>query len=258
MRIIVCIKPVKGEFVYTNKGERESFVINPFDLFALEDCIRLKRETADCTITCLSMGPKAAEDLLIKTMAMGADEAILLNDAAFAGADTVATSHVLSKAITHIGGADLIVFGEKSVDGETGQVVFGVGEQLKYNCMNKINSIEKVENGSLILNRSTAVMTEVMRVNLPFVAAYHDFQLTRPDISLLALKRARRKGVKQLTQQDIAVRKEQCGLDGSRTKVFNIKNEMEKKKKMAVTGDTENKVSLILTLIHDERNRIFH
>ncbi len=96
-------------------------VINPVDLNALETALRL-RDAHGGSVTAISMGPLQAESALKECLARGADRAILLADRAFAGADTWATSHTLAGAVKRLGAYDLVVCGEKTVDGDTGQV----------------------------------------------------------------------------------------------------------------------------------------
>ncbi|MGM0401790.1 MAG: electron transfer flavoprotein subunit beta/FixA family protein [Chloroflexota bacterium] len=103
--------------------------INPFDLNALEQAVRIKEECGG-EVTAISMGPSRAESALREALARGADRAILLSDRAFAGADTWATSLTLSTAIKKLDGFDLIICGEKTVDSDTGQVGAAVAEFL--------------------------------------------------------------------------------------------------------------------------------
>lgn len=129
--IVVCIKqvpdpehfskitldPVSG----TITREGIPAIINPLDRNALEEGLRL-RERFSGRVTVLSMGPPQAREALETALAMGADEAILLCDRAFAGADTLATSLTLSLAIRKLGGFDLILCGDETLDSGTGQV----------------------------------------------------------------------------------------------------------------------------------------
>ncbi|MFW6056291.1 MAG: electron transfer flavoprotein subunit beta/FixA family protein, partial [Chloroflexota bacterium] len=96
-------------------------VVNPVDLQALETAMRV-RDQHGGEVTAISMGPPQALSSLKECLARGADRAVLLADRAFAGADTWATSYTLSAAINKLGGCDLVVCGEKTVDGDTGQV----------------------------------------------------------------------------------------------------------------------------------------
>jgi len=106
---------------HTLKREGIKSMINPFDLYALEEALRV-RESQGGTVTLLSMGPPQAEEALREALGYGADGAVLLSDRAFAGADTWATSLTLARAIDKMGGADLIFCGKQAIDGDTAQV----------------------------------------------------------------------------------------------------------------------------------------
>ena len=103
--------------------------INPFDLNALEAAVQIKDKLGG-TVTTISMGPPSAESALRDALSRGANEAVLLVDSAFAGADTLATSYALAAAIKKLGEFDLIICGEKTVDGDTGQVGPEIAEHL--------------------------------------------------------------------------------------------------------------------------------
>jgi electron transfer flavoprotein beta subunit len=115
----------------TNSIVRENIDsnMNPFDFFALEEAIRIK-ERSGANVTTVCMGVKSAEQTLKKTIAIGADSAVLLNDKLFAGSDTQATSYVLSKGIEKIGNYELVICGKQSTDGDTAQVGPSIAEKL--------------------------------------------------------------------------------------------------------------------------------
>ncbi len=128
LNIIVCIKQVPetqevrlDPVTHTLRREGIKAIINPFDLYALEEALRIK-DAQEATVTVLTMGPPQAEAALREAMGYGADAAVLLSDRAFAGADTWATALTLSKAIEKLGGADLIFTGKQAIDGDTAQV----------------------------------------------------------------------------------------------------------------------------------------
>jgi len=134
--IIVPIKYVpdieKVRFdIETGRIDRSSAEgeINPFDLNALEVAVRIKEKYGGF-VTVISMGPPPAEKALRDALARGADKAILLSDIKFAGADTLATSYAISCAIRKLGSYDLVICGEKTVDGDTGQVGAEIAEFL--------------------------------------------------------------------------------------------------------------------------------
>lgn len=133
MQIIVLVKEVPDMERVRFDSERgvidrtsAEAEINPFDRNALQAAVNLKQQLTevgeDCVITALTMGLPKAEHTLRDVYARGADRCVLLTDRAFGGADTLATSHALAAAIHALGGCDLILCGEKTVDGDTAQV----------------------------------------------------------------------------------------------------------------------------------------
>jgi electron transfer flavoprotein alpha/beta subunit len=128
MDIIVCIKQVPDTTTVrinpeTNTLIREGVecIVNPFDMYAIEEGLRL-RERCGGKVTVITMGPPQAQAALREALSLGADEAILVSNLAFAGSDTWATSLTLAKAIEKIGQYDLILCGKQAIDGDTAQV----------------------------------------------------------------------------------------------------------------------------------------
>ena len=129
MKICVCAKqvpdtnevridPVKGTLI----REGVPSILNPDDANALEAALQLKDEYKDTTISVISMGPPQATYMLRECLAMGADEAVLLSDRAFGGADTCATSTTIAAGIKMLGDVDIIFGGRQAIDGDTAQV----------------------------------------------------------------------------------------------------------------------------------------
>src|SRR3989338_5885623 len=136
MNIIVCIKQVPETTEVrinpeTNTLVREGVksIINPFDMYAIEEAVRLKEKLGG-KATVITMGPPQAEGALREAISMGIDDAILICDRAFAGSDTWATSYTLSKAIEKIGDYSLIICGKQAADGDTAQVGPGIAAHL--------------------------------------------------------------------------------------------------------------------------------
>ncbi|MBU1614205.1 electron transfer flavoprotein subunit beta/FixA family protein, partial [bacterium] len=158
MNIIVCIKQVPETHNVrinpeTNTLIREGVesIVNPFDENALEAALQL-REKHGGKITVLSMGPPQAETSLRHTIAMGVDEAVLLSDRAFAGADTLATAYTLSSGIRKMGDFDLILCGKQAIDGDTAQVGPELAEILGIAQAAYVRKIE-VKDGRLEVER---------------------------------------------------------------------------------------------------------
>ena len=179
MHIVVCIKQVPDSaqirvHPVTNTIMRQGVptIINPYDLFAIEEALRL-REKFGAEVTILTMGPPMAEDTLRKALTFGADRAVLLTDRFFAGSDTLATTFALATAIGKIGatfGAPDIVFtGKQTIDGDTAQVGPGIAKRLgliQLTYVSRILSIDP-EKGSLEVERRSEGGVQVLSTKLP-------------------------------------------------------------------------------------------
>jgi electron transfer flavoprotein beta subunit len=150
LKIIACIKQVPDTAEVridrvTNTLIREGVpsIINPFDLNAVEEGLLL-RERFGGTVTVISMGPPQVETALREALSLGADQAVLLCDRAFAGADTLATSYTLAAGIKNIGSFDLILCGKQAIDGDTAQVGPEIAEWLDIPHLTYVRSIDEV------------------------------------------------------------------------------------------------------------------
>lgn len=251
MKIAVCIKPVRTELAFPSEQSNEPFSMNPYDLYALEQCIALKKKN-NCTVYCICLGPESAESILRKTFAMGADEAIHICDKAFAGSDTVATSYILYKALAKLMPFDLIVCGNKTIDGETGQVAPGLAERLDMDCISDLLSISCENENEILAEQNSADNCNVIQLDLPAVVSFDNFTAKHPKISLTAMKKARNKSIAKLGINDINADKTLCGLSGSKTQVLNIKDKMAKKTSETVPDDPEEQAKLIISMMTGE------
>src|SRR3990167_372305 len=162
MNIIVCIKQVPETTAVkinpeTNTVIREGVksIINPFDMFAIEEGIRLKERLGAGKTTVITMGPPQAESALREAIAMGMDEAILISDRAFAGSDTWATSYTISCAIKKIGKYDLILCGRQASDGDTAQVGPGISAHLDIPQVTYVKKISEIKDALARVERMT-------------------------------------------------------------------------------------------------------
>lgn len=157
MHIVVCIKQVPDSaqiriHPVTNTIMRQGVpaIVNPYDLFALEEALRV-RDRLGGRVTVLTMGPQAAEAALRKALATGADEAVLLTDRLFAGSDTLATSFALSEAIRRLDEqmpVDIVFTGKQTIDGDTAQVGPGIAIRLGLNLLTYVARIDEVDPGA--------------------------------------------------------------------------------------------------------------
>ena len=248
MRIVVCVKPIKTVLVYHNESEGDPFVMNPYDLFALELVLALKK-LCGCEVVCLSMGASAAKCVLAKALAMGADSAILLNDAAFTGSDTISATYALSKAIETIGGVDIIVCGKESADRGTGQTAYGLSKRLGLQCIPGAAQFTIIDGNYVIAEYKAGNTTNTLRIRTPFVASCSDFQLSRPIISLKSLKAAKNKEIVIWKPQNIGAEISKCGFVGAKTKVLSSESSLNRKDSMCIEGTATEKAAVILDIL---------
>ncbi len=235
MNINVCVKAVRAEYAGSRQQNDNSLVLNPYDLFALKSALE-QRKNLDLHIRCLSMGPSTVRDALVKCYIMGADQVVLLNDPAFAGSDTVATSYILSAAISKLGASGLTVFGGKSVDSETGQVPGGVAERLGIRYISDVTQIIKMSGDDIVLETSNESYCAVVKAAFPAVISFCEFSTEVHTSSLIELKRAMRKEIISLGASDIDVDPVMCGARGSKTRVLEVTEAFEKRSAIKMMG----------------------
>jgi electron transfer flavoprotein beta subunit len=179
MHIVVCIKQVPDSaqirvHPVTNTIMRQGVptIINPYDLFSLEEALRL-RDRHGGTVTCVTMGPPMAESALRKCLTYGADRAVLLTDRFFAGADTLATTyalaHLIRKVTEHWGAPDIVFCGKQTIDGDTAQVGPGIAKRLDLLQLTYVSKIESfdIETRELTVHRRAEGGIQVLKAKLP-------------------------------------------------------------------------------------------
>jgi electron transfer flavoprotein beta subunit len=179
MHIVVCIKQVPDSaqirvHPVTNTIMRQGVptIINPYDLFALEEALRL-RDRLGGEVTVLTMGPPMAEESLRKALGIGANRGVLLTDRFFAGSDTLATSFALAQAVRKIGetwGEPEIVFtGKQTIDGDTAQVGPGIARRLGLQQLTYVSAVQEVdlENKTITALRRAEGGVQELKTALP-------------------------------------------------------------------------------------------
>ncbi|KPJ68226.1 electron transfer flavoprotein subunit beta [candidate division WOR-1 bacterium DG_54_3] len=227
MKIIVCLKQVPETTEVkinpeTNTLIREGVpsIVNPFDENAVEAALQL-REKHGGKVTVISMGPPQAAEALKTTIAMGADEVILISDRAFAGSDTWATSYTLAQTIRKIGNYDLILCGKQAIDGDTAQVGPGIAEWLGIPQVTFGVKID-IDGSQAKVERLLEEVNEVVETPLPAVITVVK-QINEPRLpSLKGMMKAKKVEIKALRAEDIEADLKNIGLNGSPTQVIKI------------------------------------
>lgn len=232
MKICVCIKQVPATTEVKIDPETNTLVregvesqINPFDLYALEEAVRvkerLKEQGEESTVIVVSMGPPQAEVALREAISLGADEAVLLTDRAFRGADTWATSFALARGLAKIE-PDIILCGMQAIDGDTGQVGPGIAVHMDYAQAAYVAKIESIDKKKIVLKRLVENGYEVCSVRLPVVLTVVK-EINEPRTpSLRGKMNAKKAQITMWTAADIDAPTDKLGLEGSPTHVVKV------------------------------------
>lgn len=258
MNIIVPIKQVPDTTAVhfdpqTHRLVREGVpsVINPFDENAIEEGLRL-REQHGGEVTVISMGPPQAMDALRQALAMGADRAVLLSDPAFAGADTLATSYVLSLGVRHLGAFDLILCGRQAFDGDTGQVGPGLAEYLGIPQATFALQIV-VDGASVRVKRVLDDRFEIVELPLPCLVTVIK-QINDPrHAGLKGVMKARKAEIPTLTAADLGADLSRCGQQGSALQVLRTFAPERTRKSERLEGEPAEVAAALLSRLRADR-----
>lgn len=258
MKILVCVKQVPNtNEVKINKEtgtlirEGVPSILNPDDANALEEALKIKDKYEGVNVTVVTMGPPQADEMLRECLAMGADDAILLSDRAFGGADTWATSNTIASALNKIDDFDIIFAGRQAIDGDTAQVGPQIAERLNIPQVtyvqnfeihgNKVTVQRQLEDGYEIVNVKTPVLlTAVKELNEPrYMAVDKIFDAYKKDVIVWTLN-------------DLPLNIENVGLKASPTKVLKSFTPQPKGKGVVFQGTTKEKVTQLLVNLKEK------
>lgn len=253
MKIIVCIKQVPDTTNVkinpeTNTLIREGVesIINPFDMYAIEEGIRIKEKHGGEVIA-VSMGPPQVEQALKEAISLGVDDVYLLSDRAFAGSDTLATAYTIAAGINALKGADIILMGKQAIDGDTGQVGPGVAENLGIPHITDVRKIESIDDsGYIIAERLLEDGYVRFKAKLPVVLTVVK-EINEPRLpSLKGKLKAKKTDVNVWTNKDLNVDTERIGLTGSPTQVIKIFTPPKPSGGKILKGETKEVVTELL------------
>jgi electron transfer flavoprotein beta subunit len=259
MNIVVCIKQVPETTEVrinpdTNTLVREGVdsIINPFDLYAIEEALRTREKRGSGKVLVLTMGPSQAEEALRESLALGCDEAVLVSDRAFAGSDTWATSYTLAKAIERTGKYDLIICGKQAMDGDTAQVGPGIACHLDIPQITYVRKIEEIGDSSIRAERMTEEGYDVVEAPLPALITVVK-EINEPRLpSLKGKLNAKKAEIIQLKTGDLGLDKGRIGLDGSPTQVIKIFTPPQRKGGRILSGDISQMVDELADIMIEE------
>ena len=261
MHIVVCIKQVPDSaqirvHPVTNTIMRQGVpaIVNPYDLFALEEALRLKDKFGG-RVTMLCMGPPQAEEALRKCVSFGASDAILVTDRAFAGADTLATSYALATAIRTIEkeqAVDIVFTGKQTIDGDTAQVGPGIAKRLGVQLLTYVSRIVDLDlaGRSITVERRAEGGVQVLKTRVPCLITMLENTNELRFATMPDMLRAARFPVRKWSKDDAGIKDvSKIGLKGSPTvvaKVFAPHPKARKAERIEVHGDAPKELAATL------------
>ena len=258
MNIIVCIKQVPDTTNVRIDPETNTLVrlgvqsiINPFDMYAIEEAIRLKEKFGGL-VTVLTMGPPQAEEALREAISLGADEAVLVSDRAFAGSDTWATSYTLSRTIGKLAKFDLLICGKQAIDGDTAQVGPGIAAFLDIPQITFVKKIEDIKDSFIRAERMTEEGYDIVESPLPCLITVVK-EINEPRLPSLKGKiRAKKIEIRKLEAKDLDADPDSLGLKGSPTKVVKIFTPPPRKGGQILEGEAKDICEKLVELLKNE------
>lgn len=248
LHIAVCVKPVPNPADWKDMNldpatktvirQDVPLVLNPLDKHALAAAKALKEELGG-RVTVVSMAPLTAADALTEALARGADQAVLLSDPRFAGADTLATSYVLAAGLSQLGKIDLVLTGAASLDGGTAQVGPQLAVQLGMPYATQVVGLVMLDDQRLQVTTRTDEGEMVLAGRLPLVLTVaKELNQPRP-VSLMDIVAARDRALRVLNASDLPVDMTRIGLTGSPTQMKDIFAPEQRRRGEILSGPPE-------------------
>ena len=260
MKIIVCMKqvpatskvevdPISGSLIRRSADTKT----NPYDLYGLETALRI-REQVGGTVTVLTMGPQQAKEMIRDAYAMGADRGVILSDRKFAGSDVLATSYTISQGIRMLEGADLIICGKQTTDGDTAQIGPAIAEHLAIPHAAWVSEISEVTEEAITVSQKFTDVKQKSQMNYPCLITV-DKDIVVPRLPSYRKKRETAEkeievyGFMDLPDKDLT----RCGLIGSPTSVERMFPPEGKQERTQVEGTADEQAEAVLELLKKKR-----
>jgi electron transfer flavoprotein beta subunit len=256
VNIAVCVKEVPsatsqrrldpGTKRLDRSGDSEP---NPFDVHALEEAIQIRERGADVgEIVAVCMGPESAQRVLTKALALGADRAVLVTDAALAGSDIAGTAYVLAAAVGKQD-ADLVLLGQQAADADCYVMAAAVADHLRRPLVTQVAEL-RLDGGTVKAKRQAEHGYDLIEAPLPAVVSVSDAINTPRLPSIKAIMGAKRKPLETVSAADLGLDTGRVGGDGARSVVRTISPPPPKAEGLKIEdsgGDSAEKVVAFLS-----------
>lgn len=250
MEVLICIKCVIRRDEYDITGK---YTLNPYDLHVVQYLME-RKEQFNLNISCLCMGNEKAEEVLKYCYALGIDGAYLISDNNFVGSDTYSTSYIIANAIKKIGSFDAILCGSRSIDGETGQVPFGIAQRLDMSSVSGVTEILQFNENNIVVKREYDNRMETIQGKAPILLVFNQFSTEEPIVNFMQLKRVRNRKVSIINSTNLDINIKKCGLAGSLTKVLETEKKIKKKENEVLDGSASIIADRLCDIINENNN----
>ncbi len=247
MKLVVCVKQVPDTTevkvdprTHTLIRDGVPSILNPYDHYAVEECVRVKDKIGEGSVTVVTMGPPQARSALMRCLALGADDAVLISDKAFAGSDTWATAYTISLAIKKLGSFDMVFCGQQAIDGDTAQVGPELAQQLGIPQVTYVEKIELDNKNKLTIYKQTEEGYYILETKTPVLLALlppASFQPEHPPMSNIL--KATKKPFVVWDVKTLGGDKSKFGLEGSFTQVIKTYTPPPRGKCDIIEGDSK-------------------
>lgn len=266
MHIVVCVKQVPDTKIIkinpkTNTLDRRSApaILNPYDANAVQEAVKIREKTGG-TISVLSMGPPQATAVIKKSIEIGADRGYLISDRAFAGADTLATSYALSKALERIGKdlpIDMVICGKHAIDGDTGQVGPGIARRMDIPPVTSVIEVSEIneKEKTVLIKRKLTNGYEIIQAELPCLLTVEK-EINSIEYSSMPnmIKAARYESIIWTVNDLENVERTQLGLKGSPTIVGKMFTPPRPEGGKRLEGTTDEQVKLLMDILMEKKD----
>lgn len=260
MNIVVCIKqvpassdvkidPVTGVLIRDGNNTK----MNPYDLYGIETALRIKEQNG-ATIKTISMGPSPAKAVLEESLWMGCDEALLISDRKFGGADVVATAYTISQGIKKLGDFDLIICGKQTTDGDTAQVGAEMAEYLQIPHIAYVEKVLEIKENSIVVRAQMDKTIETYEVKFPCLITVDKGHITPRLPSYKRGKDFQNIEIPVVTFLDVIDQDEShYGLKGSPTQVEKMFPPSKNTDKIVIKGSLDEQVDCLTKILKDKK-----
>ena len=251
VRIVLCIKSVVREAPEgVARRTPENSELNPFDRPALEAALRV-REKEEGTVTAITMGPPVALEALAEARAMGVDRAILVSDRALAESDTVVTSRVLAAAVQKTGPFDMVFFGTRTSDSDTGQVGPQTAVLLGIPFMGRVKGLERQGDAWEVV-RVMDDWTETWKVRSPWAGTMDGSGFRPRPVGLIGISEVYGSpAMEEWSLSDLGLDPGEVGLAGSPTRVASMEKIKRTRSCSMLEGDPQEQADALITRLTD-------